>query len=63
MLTREQRKIRNAALLHNLRFRWKTELEDYSDDELVALYDDFAISDWYGNNDEKFLSYVTECGD
>lgn len=63
MLTAEQRKMRDDALIYNLRYRWKTELEDYSDRELVDLYNDFAIGDWYGDNDARFLEFVSEFGD
>lgn len=54
MLTKEQRAFRDAALVRNLRLRWRAELEPFSDEALVAAYEAFAISDDYGDNDERF---------
>lgn len=63
MLTATQVKFRNEMLLYNLRFRWKNELAHIADRRLVQLYDDFAVSEFYGNNDEHFLQFVTICID
>lgn len=41
----------------NLRFRWKKELEPYTDNQVAACYEDFALSDEYGNNDELFPNW------
>lgn len=46
------------AIVSNLRFRWPKELEHLSDVALVNEYDKFAISDWFGNNDERFLDWI-----
>ena len=41
-------------IVPNLRQRWSKELEPYTDDAIAALYEDYSLSDEYGNNDEKF---------
>lgn len=51
-------KIQDEAIVYNLRFRWPNELSEISDAELVNIYDCFAASDDFGNNDEKFLEYM-----
>lgn len=56
-------KLANAMLVYNLRFRWPKELASIADNKLIELYDDFAISELYGNNDEHFLQYVKDCTD
>jgi hypothetical protein len=38
----------------NLRGRWPEALGPYSDQAIVACYNDFSLSVDYGNNDEKF---------
>lgn len=53
-------KFANQMLVNNLRFRWSSELKHLTDAQLVALYDDFAISEYYGNNDENFLKYIKD---
>lgn len=50
----------NEALVKNLRFRWKDELSTFSDDKLVNMYDEFAMSEYVGDNDERFLEFVKE---
>ena len=42
------------AIVSNLRHRWNKELDPYADVTIYALYDDFSLSDEFGNNDEKF---------
>jgi len=51
-------RIEREAVLHNLRQRWPEQLKHLSDDELVALYDDFSMSEDYGDNDAKFLGWI-----
>jgi len=51
-------KTADESLVHNLRHRWPTELAEYSDQKLVNEYDEFALSDDFGNNDEKFLDWI-----
>lgn len=46
----------------NLRYRWPKELEPYSDQEIAELYDDFAMSDDHGNNDENFPKWFELLG-
>ena len=48
------------AIAYNLRFRWKKELEEVSDQKLVNAYDEFAMSDMFGDNDERFLEWLAE---
>lgn len=62
-LTLEQVLFRNKALIDNLRYRWKKELENYGDRQLVGMYNDFFFSDWSGDNDERFLKFVEEYGE
>lgn len=51
-------RIADDNLVYNLRFRWPVELDGFSDAELVNHYDEFALSDWFGNNDERFLEWL-----
>lgn len=57
-------KLANTNLVYNLRERWKDELQQYTDHQLVTMYDDFCITvdiegkPYYGNNDERFLEFV-----
>lgn len=53
-------KLANENLVRNLRLRWTQELSCYLDGELIRMYDDFAISEDYGNNDEKFLEFIKD---
>lgn len=53
-------KLANDALVRNLRSRWSKELEKYTDIELIQVYDDFATSEDWGNNDEKFLEFIKD---
>jgi hypothetical protein len=41
-------------IVRNLRHRWPDELTPFSDRAILDLYTDFAQSEDYGNNDEKF---------
>lgn len=45
-------------VLHNLRYRWVKELERYSDEQVASAYEEFSMSEDYGNNDEKFLEWI-----
>ncbi len=54
--TRSSR-IADNALLDNLRFRWP-QLSDLSDQRLVNEYDEFAVSDMFGDNDARFLEWL-----
>jgi hypothetical protein len=47
-------KMADEALIRNLRQRWPEELQSFSDKALIKCYNDFALSDEWGNNDEKF---------
>ncbi len=49
--------VENQNLLYNLRFRWP-QLSNYPDEHLVKVYNDFATSDAWGDNDENFLEYL-----
>lgn len=57
-------KLADANLVYNLRFRWKEELKQYKDHQLVQMYDDFCFTEdaegrpYSGNNDERFLEFV-----
>ncbi len=37
----------------NLRRRWEKELQNYSDNTVAAMYEDFSASEDHGNNDER----------
>lgn len=41
-------------IVPNLRARWPVELGKHTDNQVAGLYEDFSLSDEYGNNDEKF---------
>ena len=49
----------DKQLVYNLRFRW-TQVSVYTDEELVKIYDDFALSDQFGNNDENFPKWIAD---
>lgn len=51
-------KIEDQAIVRNLRVRWPKELENISDQRLVNEYDEFAMSEMFGNNDENFLAWL-----
>lgn len=50
----------DEAIVCNLRFRWPQELASFSDVALVNAYDDFAFSEEFGDNDERFLAWLKE---
>jgi hypothetical protein len=50
-MTRREQTIK--YVLPNLLSRWP-ELSKYPPDAVAELYEDFSMSDDYGNNDEKF---------
>ena len=61
--------IANKAIIRNLRERWPEELRGFSDKAILALYEDFAYSDEFGENDKNFplwfpmlLDYETKAG-
>lgn len=58
MQTKEQREFVNRQIVYNLRFAFKDRVAHLLDHELVAIYDDFALSDMHGNNDERFLEFL-----
>lgn len=60
MLSAEQVRFRNEALLRNLRQRWPQELSHLDDAKLVTIYDDFFSSEYHGNNDEHFLQFIKD---
>lgn len=41
-------------IVPNLRHRWPGELKPYTDNQVAGLYEDFSMSDEFGDNDEKF---------
>lgn len=43
-----------AYAVPNLRRRWPGELKPYTDHQVAGLYEDFSMSDEFGDNDEKF---------
>jgi hypothetical protein len=58
-LTREQARFRNEQLLRNLRYSWPC-YGNISDDKLIEIYDEFAISEYYGNNDERLPEFIAD---
>lgn len=52
-------RVADEALLYNLRFRWKEELKQFSDATLINEYDNFALSDMWGDNDARFLEWMS----
>ena len=52
-------RVADENIVYNLRFRFKeTIVETLNDRELLNEYDSFAVSDWFGNNDERFLEWI-----
>lgn len=43
----------------NLRHRWPLELKPYSDKAIAAAYEDFSLSDDFGDNDVKFPEWFS----
>lgn len=54
-LTQRQKTIK--YVVPNLRQRWQSELELFTANQIAALYEDFSLSDEYGDNDEKLPSW------
>lgn len=48
-----KRRLVNKNIISNLRQRWEAELKPHSDAALSAMYEDFASSDEFGDNDAK----------
>lgn len=42
----------------NLRYRWPQELAAYTDNQVAACYEDFALSEEYGDNDAMFPEWL-----
>lgn len=44
----------------NLRFAWKgySAIDRLTDEELLNIYDEFAMSDYFGDNDARFAEFV-----
>jgi hypothetical protein len=53
-------RIADNNLRDNLRFRWANEFADWSDQKLVNAYDEFAMSEMFGDNDERFLEFCKD---
>ena len=47
-------------LLYNLRFRWKDAVAHISDAALINAYDEFSLTDMFGDNDARFLDFIKE---
>lgn len=56
-------KIEDEAIVYNLRTRWRKELEDLTDSQLVNAYDHFALDESFGDNDEHFLEFLRDYTD
>lgn len=61
MLTAEQKKFRDEALVRNLRFAHGSAVAMYSDNKLVEIYNDFFLSEYVGDNDARFLEFIKDC--
>jgi hypothetical protein len=46
-------------IVPNLRNRWPEELKPYTDNQIASVYENFSLSDEYGNNDEKFPEWFS----
>lgn len=53
----------DEAIIYNLRYRWPRELANISDARLVNEYDQFALSELWGDNDERFLAWLEQADD
>lgn len=58
-LTAEQRARRDAALASNLRYKFPS-LANRSDEELVAAYDEWFMSDDGASDESEFVNYLSE---
>jgi hypothetical protein len=55
-------KIQVVNTIRNLRYRWPEELKPFTDGQIFRAYDDFARTEDFGNNDEKFPEWFGEIG-
>ena len=51
-MTERERTIK--YIVPNLRHRWPKDLATFSDNELAETYENFSLSDEFGDNDAKF---------
>lgn len=51
----------DEAICYNLRHTWGARVAHLSDTELVNEYDRFAMSDMFGNNDERWMEWLGTC--
>lgn len=51
-------RLTDANIVFNLRSRWPKNLKRFTDLELASEYSDFGQSEYFGNNDEKFLEWL-----
>lgn len=45
-------------IVSNLRHRWSEELKKFTDEQIAEDYRDFSQSDYYGDNDARFLEWM-----
>lgn len=45
---------------HKIKYGGWDVLTDWSDQKLVNAYDEFAMTDMFGNNDERFLEFCKD---
>lgn len=50
----------DEAILTNLRHRWPEQLAKFSDATIINDYDAFALTNWFGDNDERFLEWMEQ---
>jgi len=49
----------DEAILRNVRFAFPKETAGMSDQAVVNAYDEFAMSELFGNNDERFPEFLS----
>lgn len=50
----------DEAIVRNLRYRFPNLLSNRSDQFIVNAYDEFAASDMFGDNDERFPAFLSD---
>lgn len=50
----------DEAIVYNIRATWGALVADMSDQQIVNEYDEFAMSDMWGNNDERWPEWLAQ---
>lgn len=63
LITRAQQRANTIRYaVPNLRYRWPSELAAFTDNQIAACFEDFGLSEDYGDNDAKFPEWFEMIG-